>query len=181
MKNGLIFLGSPRKEGNTEQLADALIEGARDNGYAFEKIRLSQMKLAPCLACDQCWSTGKPCIQNDGMNELLDKMIQAEVFVFATPIYYYNCSAQIKILFDRIYPTSQKPELIKGKKTVLLSACADTSEKAFDGAKACYLGCCEYCQWENKGIVLAFNSWKPGDVKSSGDWLEQAGKIGRSL
>lgn len=181
MKKGLIFLGSPRKEGNTELLADALLEGAKESGCVFEKIRLSQKRIAPCLACDKCWSTGRPCIQNDDMNELFDKLTQADVLVFVSPIYYYNCSAQLKLLFDRIYPSSQKPELIRGKETVFLSACADTVEKAFDAAKASYLACCEYCQWDNKGLVLAHSAWNPGDVKTSGDWLEQAKKIGRSL
>lgn len=181
MKKGLIFLGSPRKEGNTELLADALIEGAKESDCVFEKIRLSQKRIAPCLACEKCWSKGTPCIQNDDMNELFEKLTQADILVFATPVYYYNCSAQIKLLFDRIYPSSKKPELIRGKETVLLAACADTVDKAFDAVRACYLACAEYCQWIDKGLVLAHSTWNSGEVKTSGDWLEQARKIGRTL
>ncbi|MFR5879361.1 MAG: flavodoxin family protein [Cloacibacillus evryensis] len=65
-----ILLGSPRKEGNSEQLADSLAKGAGGNGYEVRKVRLAAKKLNGCLDCRKCWSAGTPCIQRDDMDSV---------------------------------------------------------------------------------------------------------------
>ena len=85
-----ILLGSPRKEGNSEQLADSLAKGAGGNGYEVRKVRLAAKKLNGCLDCRKCWSAGTPCIQRDDMDSVYRDITAAEVLVFASPLYFYS-------------------------------------------------------------------------------------------
>ena len=178
MKKIMVFLGSPRGGGNTEQLADAFITGAVRRGNDCEKFRLAAMSILPCDACAGCWSSGAPCLHDDDFNRLIaPKLERADALVFASPVYYYSWSTQMKLLFDRFYPYSQKPEFLNGKETALLCAAADETEKAFAGITAAYRGCCDYLSWKDRGSVLAFQTSEIGDVRQ-GNWLQKAESLG---
>ena len=182
MKNILIFLGSPRKNGNTEQLANAFSMGAHEAGHRCEMIRLSALTIRPCRACGACWTNSRPCIQRDEMTDIYPKIDEANVLVFASPVYYYSWSAQIKTLFDRFFPYAhQNAERLTKKETVLLTAAEENDPTVFDGIRASYFACAQYLEWQNIGAVFAHNSGIPGAVADSGDWLEQAKKLGASL
>ena len=94
MKHIVVICSSPRRHGNSEILADQFIKGARDAGHYVEKIVLSQYQIRPCLACEYCRQHQNECVQKDNANEIIDKIIKADVFVLATPIYFYSLSAQ---------------------------------------------------------------------------------------
>lgn len=181
MKKILLFLGSPRLGGNTERLADAFMEGATEKGHQCEKIRLAALSIGPCKACTGCWKNGLPCLQKDDMQEIYPKIETADVLVFASPLYYFGFSAQMKCLIDRFYSFEKKPELIHKKETVLLAAGADSEIRSFDGMLAMYRNCCSYLEWIDRGQIVALNTWNPGDVTSSGNWLAQAKEIGKSI
>ncbi|MEG0077499.1 flavodoxin family protein [Anaerorhabdus sp.] len=102
-KSVLILLGSPRKNGNSEQLSYAFAQGAQSVGHTTETIYIQEKNIKPCLACYGCRKTHK-CVQKDEMDEILNKMIQADVIVLATPVYFYSMSAQMKTLIDRTLP-----------------------------------------------------------------------------
>ena len=102
-KNVLAIAGSPRKGGNSDILCDEFLRGALDVGHSTEKIYLQDKKIGGCYACYGCRNTGE-CVQNDDMKELLDKMIQADVIVLATPVYFYAMSGQMKTMIDRTLP-----------------------------------------------------------------------------
>ena len=102
-KKILILSTSPRGGSNSEALARAFAEGAAESGNEVELISLRGRQLQFCRGCFVCQKTGR-CVIRDDMQELLPKMEGADVLVFATPIYYYEMSGQMKTLLDRANP-----------------------------------------------------------------------------
>ena len=102
-KKVLILSTSPRRGSNSEALAEAFAGGAREAGHEVGLIALSGKDLRFCQGCFACQKTGK-CVIKDDMQEIVPKMEQADVLVFATPIYYYEMSGQMKTLLDRGNP-----------------------------------------------------------------------------
>ena len=102
-KKVLILSASPRKGGNSDLLCDQFAKGAEEAGHQVEKIRVQEKKISPCLACYGCRGTGT-CVQKDDMAAILDKMVEADVLVLATPVYFYSMDGQLKTLIDRTLP-----------------------------------------------------------------------------
>lgn len=102
-KKVLILSASPRKNSNSEMLARTFAAGAEASGNEVELISLRGKDLRFCQGCFACQRTGK-CEIGDDMQEIVPKMEQADVLVFATPIYYYEMSGQLKTLLDRLNP-----------------------------------------------------------------------------
>ena len=103
MKNILVISSSPRRNGNSDLLCDEFIKGALEAGNKVEKVFLADKKINVCLGCGACYNTSK-CIQKDDMVELNDKMVEADVIVLATPVYFYSMAGQLKVLIDRCEP-----------------------------------------------------------------------------
>ncbi len=99
----VVVSSSPRRNGNSEVLADQFIKGAKEAGHDVEKIVLSQYKINPCIGCEYCRKHDHQCFQKDDADEIIKKIVDCDAFVFATPIYFYSLSAQIKILIDRFF------------------------------------------------------------------------------
>lgn len=139
-KKVLIFSSSPRKGGNSDLLCDQFALGAQESGNEVEKISLRDKKINFCHGCMACMKTGK-CVQKDDMAEILDKMLKADILVFATPVYFYTMSAQLKVLIDR---TVAKYTEIRNKKAYLIAASGENDESAMNGtinAFHCFLSC----------------------------------------
>lgn len=100
-KKVLILSGSPRKGGNSDLLCDEFMRGALEAGHQVEKIRVASKKIAPCSGCYYCRNHGGECARKDDMAEILQKMIDTDVLVLATPVYFYSIDAQLKTLVDR--------------------------------------------------------------------------------
>ena len=92
-KKILILSASPRKGGNSDLLCDQFAKGAEEAGHQVEKVRVQEKKISPCLACYGCRGTGV-CVQKDDMAAILDKMVEADVLVLATPVYFYSMDGQ---------------------------------------------------------------------------------------
>ena len=99
-KKVLILSGSPRKGGNSDFLCDKFLQGAEEAGHEAEKIFVSDRKIGYCRACYACRDTHR-CFQRDDMEEILSKMVAADVLVLASPVYFYSVDAQIKTVLDR--------------------------------------------------------------------------------
>lgn len=99
-KNILVISTSLRSNSNSDILADYFMKGAKSAGNNVEKISLKDKNIAFCKGCLACQRT-KKCVINDDAVEIADKMCGADVIVFATPIYYYEMSGQMKTLLDR--------------------------------------------------------------------------------
>ncbi len=112
--------GSPKENGNSSVLLREYIAGALLNeGVQNETVFLQPLDIKPCTGCDVCKTANSTCIVKDDMTELYDKVIKADVLVFATPIYWWHMSAQLKTFLDRLYAMDLLSGL-PGKRFVLL-------------------------------------------------------------
>ena len=103
MKKILIISSSPRKNSNSEALCKAFAEGAMEAGNEVEIVTLRDKAINFCRGCFACQKTRK-CVINDDAVEICRKALTANVLVFATPIYYYEMSGQLKTMLDRLNP-----------------------------------------------------------------------------
>ena len=131
MKKVLIISTSPRKGGNSEILADEFAAGAREAGHNVEKICLHDKTINFCKGCLACQKT-LHCVIHDDANAIVQKMKDADVLVFATPIYYYEMCGQMKTMLDRANPLY--PSDYAFRDIYLLATAADTDRGAMDGA-----------------------------------------------
>lgn len=113
----LAFNSSPRKnKGATDIVLDKFLEGVKDAGGEVEKIYLNDKKINKCKGCFGCWTKtpGKCVFQNDDMPEILEKMEKADIVVFATPLYHFSMTSDMKIIMEKTLPLLE-PYLIKDK------------------------------------------------------------------
>ena len=103
MKKVLILSSSPRKNSNSEALCLAFAEGAREAGHEVEMVSLRNKTIGFCRGCFACQKTQKCVIRHDAV-EICEKALHADVLVFASPIYYYEMSGQLKTMLDRLNP-----------------------------------------------------------------------------
>ena len=101
MKNIVIISTSLRANSNSDALANQFIEGARAAGHNVEKISVAGKRIAFCRGCLACQKLGR-CVQYDDVNLIMQRVLNADVVVWATPIYYYEMSGQMKVLIDRM-------------------------------------------------------------------------------
>ena len=130
-KKILILSTSPRKGGNSDGLADAFAEGAREAGHQVKKIVLYDKTIGFCRGCLACQKTQR-CVIRDDADAIAQTMRSAEVIVFATPIYFYEMCGQMKTLLDRSNPLF--PSDYAFRDIYLLATAADSAESSMDGA-----------------------------------------------
>jgi multimeric flavodoxin WrbA len=109
----LILNGSPRPNGNTKQMIDALCEGLKKAGHEWDVVNVARMNIHGCLACEYCHGKGAgSCVQKDDMQNVYELLKTAEMLVLAAPIYYHGMSGQMKCCIDRFYAVlyPEKPE-----------------------------------------------------------------------
>ena len=124
MKNILIISSSPRRNGNSDTLAEEFARGARERGNKVKKVFLADKNIGYCTGCGACVSS-VVCSQNDDMSDLIDDMQNADVVVFATPVYFYTMCGQMKTFIDRLCPAYES----LGNKDYYIIATAAETEK----------------------------------------------------
>lgn len=178
MKKVLVICTSLRNKSNSELLADELIEGAVESGNQVEKITLKGKNINFCKGCLACQKL-KNCVIKDDSNEIVKKMGEAEAIVFATPIYYYEMSGQMKTLLDRANPLFSTD--YKFRDIYLLTTAADedisTPSKALNGLQG-WIDC--FPKSHLKGSVFAGGVTSEGSIKDHKSLLE-AFKLGQSI
>lgn len=163
MKSILIILAGGRRNGNTAQLAHAFQKGARDAGHQTELISLNDFQINGCLGCNAC-RYGKPCIQKDDFNRLIPKIKNADLIVFASPLYFWTISAKLKALIERFYciaeedaaPPLGRYESYPVHDCALLMTSADNYFWTFEQALSYYrFTLIRYIGFCDKGTLLA--------------------------
>jgi len=101
MKKMVAFMGSPRKNGNTATLVTEVIRGAQDAGAETTIFNLYDMIIKPCQGCFVCRKTGN-CFMQDDFQDMFKHIIDADVVVFGSPVYMWQITAQMKLLWDRL-------------------------------------------------------------------------------
>ena len=174
----LVITSSPRLGSNSDKLAEAFIQGAKSSGNQVEKLELRPLKIEPCIACDKCWSSGKPCILNDDMDRVYQGIEANEVIVFAMPLYYYNIPAKLKAVIDRFYAIFMKG--YPNRKAVLLVAAGDTASDTFNAVDVSWRKILSHLGWPLLGTVYAGNVNDLGAIDKT-DYLDAAKKLGTSI
>lgn len=177
-KKILVLMGSPRIKGNTDLLADAFIEGAKESGNSITKINVCKNKTSGCLNCQYCVKHNGECVLKDGMDEIYPLLDKTDILVFATPLYYYGFSSQLKAVIDRFHAKSSMGG-IKPMQSILLSVGAD-DEAAFKPLITTYKAILDYLKWEDLGIIAVGNTEEKGAITKT-DGLEKAKKLGLSI
>ena len=177
-KHVLVISASPRKGGNSDTLCDEFIRGVQESGNQAEKIFLASRKIGYCIGCGVRNTTHK-CVQKDEMAEILDKMVDADVIVLATPVYFYTMDAQMKTLIDRTVPRYTE---IQNKDFYFIVAAADTEQKMMDRTIEGFRGFTQDCLTgaREKGIIYGTGAWQAGEIKGT-PAMKQAYEMGRNV
>lgn len=155
-----VLNGSP-KVGNTAAMVDAFAKGAREAGHEVEILHVGRMKINGCLACEYCHGKGEgKCVQKDDMEKVMPAYKEADMVVYASPIYYFDMTAQISAAIQRVYAIG-KPA--KASKAALLLSAA--SPNPYDGAIATYKSMLAFMGIEDTGIITASGEENGSDAK----------------
>lgn len=177
-KKVLIISSSPRKGGNSDTLCDEFTKGAKESGNNVEKIFLADQKIGYCLGCGVCNTTSK-CVQKDDMEQILEKMVLADVIVLATPVYFYTMAAQMKTLIDRTVPRYTE---IKKKEFYYIVTAADTEissmKKTIESFRGFTLDCLPNAV--EKGMIYGVGAWNKGDILKT-PAMKQAYEMGKEV
>ena len=176
--NILILSGSPRKGGNTELLVEAFVKGASQKHHV-EVVSVRDYKVNPCMGCNVCFkSKDNTCVQKDDMTIIYEKTAHADMFVIASPVYFYGLSAQLKAVIDRFHNPIR--DSFRIKKTALLLVGAATLPELFDSILAQYQLCLNFFKLEDAGRVLVRGVKDKGDIKNT-NALNEAFELGQQL
>ena len=191
MKNILIIQGGGRPKGNTAQLIGSFVRGAEEAGHQVEVVSLLKHEVKGCLGCNAC-RYGKPCVQKDSFNDLVPKIKQADLLVFASPLYFWTVSSRIKAFIERFYciaeedpnPPLGRYERYPVKDCALLMTAAENFFWTFEQAVSYYqFALVNYIGFHNKGMLLAGGcgdtNGKPQIDKT--DHLEKAYQFGKNI
>ena len=179
MKKVLILSGSPRKRGNSDTLCDEFMRGALSAGNEVEKIRVADKNISPCKGCYFCAKNGGRCVMNDGMAEILQKIIDCDVLVLASPVYFYSVSAQLKAVIDR---TVARWTEIKNKDLYYIATAAEADDDTLDTTLACFHGFAKCVDgYEEKGTLYGKGLYEMGAVNNRPELMTIAYEMGNSI
>jgi len=184
VKKVLVLLGSPRKKGNSAILAASIANGAKLEGAKIETLFIHGMKIAPCKSCYACQkpnSTG--CSIKDDMQTIYKKLLEADAWVIASPVYWFTMSAQTKLWMDRCFallPCAEEAFVNKriaiamtyGDTDPFKSGCVNalrTFQDAYGYVKACIVG------------VVYGSAMEAGEINDNDELLKEAEELGRKL
>ena len=178
-KKVLIISSSLRGGSNSEVLAKECEKGALAAGNEVEFVSLKGKNIRFCIGCLVCQS-GKPCVMQDDVPEIMEKVKKAEVVIFATPIYYYEMSGQLKTLLDRLNPLY--PMEYAFRDIYMIATAAEDGdhvfEKAYHGLQG-WVDCFEKAKLQ--GIVTGGGIGDANDAANHVDAMKKAYELGLGL
>lgn len=131
--NVTVLFGSPRRKGNTKKLLDYLLEGLKKKGHDVKVIYLNDLNIRPCQGCLGCLKDGV-CKIKDDMKDVKKYILESDLIVFATPVYWFSVSSQLKLVIDRMisFMDTNYNSRIKGKKAITLMTSGADEEDVMD-------------------------------------------------
>jgi len=184
-KRIVIVRGSPRKNGNSNILAEQVMAGARDAGAEVESFDLHDMDIRPCKACDTCQeSIDKDCVVQDDMQILYPKLRGADAIVIVSPIYWFTVCAQTKLFIDRGFYALGGPQgnALAGKQIGIVLTYADTDPFTSGAVNALrtFQDIFRFVEANIVGMVYG-SAWEAGEIQSQQNLLEKAYQLGQQL
>ena len=169
---------SPRAKGNSSMLADEFIRGAEEAGNQVTRMDVGRASIHGCMACEYCFSHEGACVQDDDMQQLYPALREADVLVYATPMYFYNLPAQMRAFEDRTFCQVGKPFNVKH--TALLLCFEDKDITTADAAVGTFRQCASYCKREILGEVIVNGVYEKGAIAGN-PGLQEAYQLGLSI
>ena len=174
----VILQGSPNKKGSTSILAENFSRGAEAAGHSVRRFDLTDMNIRPCTGCVTCGYEG-PCILHVDNQKIRNAVLEADMVVFATPLYYYGMSAQLKTVIDRFCAYNSSITR-KHMKSALLTVAWNSDNWTFDALESHYRTLVRYLDLEDQGMVLGRGCGTPAMTKHS-QYPEMAYQLGNRL
>jgi len=184
LKRVLILAASPRKNGNSTLLALKAAEGVKAEGGEADVVEIGHLKIAPCNACDSCITKPEAgCVIKDDMQLLYQKIRASQSIIFATPVYWFNMSAQMKLVIDRAYAIQDKGYFaFTGKDVGVILTYGDVDVFASGGVNALrsFQDICGFVKANLVGTVYGTAN-KAGEVQTNEELLQKAYALGKKL
>lgn len=174
--NIILLQGSPNKKGSTNILSEAFLQGAREAGHQVQRFDLTDFEIHPCTGCVSCGYEG-PCVQKDDNQKIREAILNADMIVFATPLYYYGMSAQLKTVIDRFCAYNSSITR-KHMKSALLAVAWNSDHWTFDALESHYKTLVRYLDFDDQGMVLGKGCGTPSMTRNSG-FPELAYELGK--
>jgi multimeric flavodoxin WrbA len=180
--------GSPRKGGNTDLLLDQILEGARAVGAEVESIYARKLKISGCIECGSCDDTGE-CAVHDDMDTVYPLLQEADVIFLASPNFFYNVTAQVKLLIDRsqamwskklLEKTPEQRRKYDGGKGYLICVGATKGKNLFVGVELTAKYFFDALDMSYQGGLLLDRIEAKGEIKKHPDVLEEGFNLGKS-
>ncbi len=180
----VVLEGSPHREGNTAALVGHLADAARAGGATVEVFHLHDMDISPCTGCEACHRPEvENCIIEDDMEAVYLKLRAADAVVFASPIYFFMMSAQLKTALDRCYAlvSPGSPSALADKRVglVFTYGAPDFVQSGCANAAQTFRDVCTFNEMEIVGV--AHGSTGQGGIRENREAMDAAADLGRSL
>jgi len=182
MKKILGVIGSPRRKGNTHILVSRILKGAQEAGAATDVVFLNDLNISECDGCHTCWK-GKQCSKNDDMNDIYPKIIESDVIVFGTPVYWYGPTALMKMFIDRfVYFNCLENRIkIKGKLAAIAVPFEEDNPETANPLVAFFEKSLHYLQMNLIGKVIVPGVGKKGEILEKTDSLKEGYNLGKKM
>ncbi len=182
----VVILGSPRKKGNSTILARRVIRGVESEGAKAETVYLNGLNIKPCQACYACKKKdASGCAVKDDMQSLFPKLIEADAWVIASPVYWFTMSAQTKLFMDRCFALynedAEKSQLHRKRIAIAMSyGDADPFSSGCVNALRSFQDAYNYAGAKIVGMVYG-SAEEPGEIASNTELMKRAEELGKNL
>ena len=183
------IFGSPRRGGNTDILLEEALKGAEMEGAEVERLHLTDFNIIPCRECLQCSNDGK-CIILDDMQKVYPKLLEADIIILASPVFFYGVTAWAKALIDRCQALWSRKYILKDeslgkegkrRKGFLISVGGTKGQRVFEGAILTAKYFFDVLNSEYVGELVFREVDAKGDILKRPEALQQAFEAGRKL
>ena len=174
----LVLNGSPNQNGSTRLLIDSFTRGAEEAGHRVSVLDTAHMNVRPCTGCIACGYDG-PCVQKDDMEQIRKAVMESDMLVFATPLYFFGFSAQLKAVLDRFCAFSSRVNM-RNMKSAFLSVAWNDADWTMDAVREHYLTLVRYLNLRDMGMVLGTGCGTPSMTRRS-RFPQAACELGKSL
>lgn len=179
-KKIVVITGSPRKNGNSFAMTEAFIKEAKAKGHAVTRFDAAEMAIGGCRACETCYKSGKACSFDDDFNIIAPAVLDADVVIFSTPVYWYSIPAQIKAVLDKMYSFCVAGKDIAGKGCGIIACCEEEDMTVLDGVRVPIERSAALMKWNMVGEVLIPGVLNVGDIEKT-DGCKQAAALADAI
>ena len=183
-KQVLVILGSPRRMGNSAALAARISRGAESAGAVVETLFLQDLQISPCRGCDTCQKPdSKGCMIEDDMQEIYPKLIRADAWLIASPVYWFTMSAQTKIFMDRCYALlAYAGSPFSGKSIAIAMSYGDVDpvKSGCVNALRTFQDAFNYTRSNLTGMIYG-RAMRAGEIENNEALMREAEELGKRL